>query len=164
MTRCRARRRWGASWGSQHGPAASLSLRGKRAGLGLVLVQGHGGPDERLQRRLGDLVIFVEVDGPPCISLEAGVEETRRILQRRPFGEGHLHDALVGLARADDAVVRPHRPPSPFPLLGDVGVCFLYERAETAEHLAPPVTQLLYPRIDQLRGRFALRRPLVLHA
>src|SRR4030095_583018 len=146
------RRRWGASWGWRRGRGASLSL-----------VQGHGCPDEPLQRRLVDLLALVEVDGAPCVSLEARVEETRRVLQRRPFGEGHLQDALVGLARADDAVVRPHRHPSPLPLLDDVGVGFLHERTETAEHLAPPVAPLLDPRVDQLRWRPALRRPALLH-
>ena len=85
-------------------------------------------------------------------SLETGVEEARRILQSRSFGEGHLHDVLVRLTRADHAVVRPHRNPSPLPLLDDFGVGFLDQGTEPAEHLAPPVAQLLDFRVDQLRG------------
>src|SRR4051812_1710008 len=62
------------------------------------LVQGHGGADESLQRLIVDLLALVEVDGAPRVSLETGVEEARRVLERRPLGEGHLHDVLVRLA------------------------------------------------------------------
>ena len=53
-------------------------------------------------------VAFAEVDRPPRVALQARVEEARGIFQRRALGEGHLHGALVGLAGADDPVVRPH--------------------------------------------------------
>src|SRR5262249_46693028 len=55
------------------------------------------------------------------ISVETRGEETGRILQRRAFGEGKLHDLLVGFARADDVVVRPNRI-HPLPLLDDIRV------------------------------------------
>ena len=71
--------------------------------------------------------------------VKTGVEEARRILQGRPFGEGHLDDVLVSLACTDQSVVRPHRHRSPLPLLDDVGIGFLDEGPEPAEHLAPPV-------------------------
>ena len=40
-----------------------------------------------------DRVALMEVDGAPGIAFEAGIEEARRVLQRRTLGEGHLHDA-----------------------------------------------------------------------
>src|SRR4029434_6415132 len=107
--------------------------------LGCGLVQGHGGANESLQRLLVYLLALVEVDGTPCVPVKTGVEEARRILQSRPFGEGHLHDVLVSLACADQSVVRPHRNPSPLPLLDDFGIGFLDQGTEPTEHLAPSV-------------------------
>src|SRR5918998_6160289 len=95
-------------------------IRGLALGPGLV--QRDRGADEILQRVLVHLVALVEVDGAARVPLEAGVEEARGILQRRSLGERHLHDALVGLAGADDSVVLPHRDASPLPLLDDFGV------------------------------------------
>src|SRR5215469_764741 len=88
-------------------------------------VQGHGGANESLQRLLVYLLALVEVDGTPGVPVKTGVEQARRILQSRPFGEGHLHDVLVSLACADQSVVRPHRNPSPLPFLYDIGIGFL---------------------------------------
>src|SRR5262249_54419726 len=93
--------------------------------LNFRLVQGHGGANESLQCLLVYLLALVKVDGTPCVPLKAGVEEARRILQSRAFGEGHLHDVLVSLACADQPVVRPHRNPSPLPLLDDFGIGLL---------------------------------------
>src|SRR5262245_8348137 len=139
----------------------SRAARGSAFGRGLV--QRHGGANEGFQRRLVYLLALVEVDGAPCAPLETGVEEARRILQRGPFGEGHLHDMLVGLARADQSIVRPDRN-SPLPLLDDFGIGFFDQRTEPAQHLAPPVAQLLDSRVDQLRRRLGLLRPALLHA
>src|SRR5438874_11814971 len=72
---------------------------------------------------------------------------------RGALGEGHLPDILVGLASADDSGVRPHRNPSPLPLLDHFGVGLLDENSDPSERLAPPITQLLDSRIYQLRGR-----------
>lgn len=49
---------------------------------------------------------FVNVDRAADVSVEARIEETARIAQRRAFGEGELHDFLVEFAGADDAAVR----------------------------------------------------------
>src|ERR1044072_6266302 len=87
--------------------ACRFPFRGSALGFGPV--QGHGGTNEGLQRLPVYLIALVEVDGAPRVPLQAGVEEARTILQSRPFGEGHLHDLLVGLAGTDQAVVRPHR-------------------------------------------------------
>src|SRR5215472_3100421 len=114
------------------------------------LVQAHCGANEGLQRSLVDLLALVEIDGTPGVALETRVEEAGRILEVRPFGEGHLHDALISLARADDSVVRPHRNASPLPLLDDPGIGLLDEAAEPAERRAPPVGELLDSRVDQL--------------
>src|ERR1051326_8538176 len=122
---------------SEGGPCGLSPFRGLALGCGLV--QGHGGANESLQRFLVYLLALVEVDGTPCVPVKTGVEESRRILQSRPFGEGHLHDVLVSLSCADQSVVRPHRNSSPLPLLDDLGIGFLDQAAEPAEHLAPPV-------------------------
>src|SRR5262249_19497777 len=69
------------------------------------------------------------------------------------LGEGQLHGRLVRLAGADDAGVLPHRNPSPLPLLDHVGVGLLDKTSAPSERLAPPITQLLDSRVDQLSGR-----------
>src|SRR2546422_10560724 len=69
-----------------------------------------------------------------------------RSLQRRALGEGKLHDILVGLASADDAVVRPNRSAHPLPFLDDVRVCFLDELAHPAEGFPAPVFFLMIRR------------------
>src|SRR5262249_37082774 len=94
-----------------------------------------------------DLVAVVEIDGTPGVAFEAGVEEARRVLQRSALGEGHLHDILVRLAGADHSGVRPHRNPSPLPLLDHIGNGLLNENSDPSVRLA------LYSRIYQLRGR-----------
>src|SRR4029453_4549380 len=83
--------------------------------VGFGRVQGDGGANESLQRLLVDLLALVEVDGTPGVPLETGVEAPRRARQRRPFGEGRLHDVRVRLAGAHHSVVRPHRNPAPLP-------------------------------------------------
>src|SRR5690242_12210089 len=72
-------------------------------------VQGHRFANERLEGGRVDFFSVANVDRATDVSVEARVEETGGILQRRALGEGQLHDLLVGFARADDAVVRPHR-------------------------------------------------------
>lgn len=122
-------------------------------------VQRHGGPNERLERLLVHFVALMKIDGTPGVAFEAGVEEARRVVQRRALEESHLHDTLVSLAGADDSGVRPHWNServgwfSPFHLLDDFGIGLLDEPADLCEPLAPPVTQFLDSRIDQLRGR-----------
>src|SRR5207245_8268776 len=116
-------------------------FRGSALGCGLV--QGHGGANESLQRLLVYLLALVEVDGTPCVAVKTGVEEARRILESRPFGEGHLHDVLVSLAGAYQSVVRPHRNPSPLPLLDDFGIGILDQGTEPAARVPPPVASPL---------------------
>src|SRR5215218_10268095 len=97
----------------------------------------------------------MDIDRAPDVAFKAGVEQSRRVLERSALGESQLHDALVCLAGADDAGVLPHRNPSPLPFLDNVGVGLLDERSDSRERLAPPVTQLLDSRIYQRRGRVA---------
>lgn len=111
----------------------------KPLAFGFRLVEVQGVANERLQRFLIDLLSLVKIDGPPCVPLETGVEEARRIVQRRPLRKRHLHHALVRLTRADQSVMRPHGHPSPLPLLNDVGIGFFDYGTEPAEHLAAPV-------------------------
>src|SRR4030081_2918469 len=107
-------------------------------------VEGDRLANERLEGGLVNFFSFVDVDRAAYVSVETRVEETGRILQRRALGEGKLHDILVGLASADDAVVRPNRGAgfgwfNPLPLLDDVRVCFLDELAHSAEGFPAPV-------------------------
>src|SRR6185503_14619766 len=114
----------------------------------------------RLERIGIDFIARVEIDRASRIAFEAGVEQLRRILQRRALGEGQFHVALVALAGADESVVRPHRN-VPLPFLDDVGICLLDDGAQTGERLAAPVVQFLDPGVDLFRGRLALSWILV---
>src|SRR5207247_10118172 len=107
-------------------------------------VEGDRLANERLAGGLVNVFSFVDVDRAACVSVETRVEETGRIFERRALGEGKLHDILIGFAGADDAVVRPNRGAGfgwfdPLPLLDSVRVCFLDERAHSAEGFASPV-------------------------
>lgn len=90
----------------------------------------------------------MKVDGSPGVAFETRIEETRRILQRSALEEGHLHNILVYLPCANQSVVRPHRYPSPLPLLDHFGVCLLDQSAEPGEHLPPPITKLFDSRVN----------------
>ena len=84
----------------------------------------------------------------PDIPVEARVEESRRVLQRRSLRECHLDDALVGLAGADDAAVGPHRRAGirrfhPLPLLDDLRVCRVDDFTHSRERLPSPVPKFL---------------------
>src|SRR6266540_2276256 len=131
-------------------------------------VEGDRLANERLEGGLVNFFSFVDVDRAAYVSVETRVEETGRILQRRGLGEGKLHDILVGFASADDAVVRPHRGAGfgwfdPLPLLDNVRVCFLDERAHSAEGFPAPVPELGDSFRDELRGRLALARARLFH-
>src|SRR5882672_140158 len=125
-------------------------------------VEGDGLANERLEGRLVNFFSFVDVDRAACVSVETRVEETGRIFERRAPGEGKLHDILVGLAGADDAVVRPHRI-TPLPLLDDVRVCFLDELAHSAEGFPAPVTEFSESFRDELGCRLAWARARLFH-
>src|SRR5258706_10360111 len=97
------------------------------------------------QRHEGGLIDFNslgDVDGAAYLAVETGVEESGRILQRRAPGEGELYNFLVGLASADNAVVRPHRSGHPLPLLDDVRVRLLDQPAHSLEGFPAPVPEL----------------------
>src|SRR5213596_2977487 len=148
--------------------AESLGLRFLRRFRLARTVEGHGLPDERLERGLVNFFSFVDVDRAAYVSVETRVEETGRILQRRALGKGKLHDVLVGFASADDAVVRPNRGAGfgwfdPLPLLEDVRVCLLDERAHSAEGLRAPVPEFGDSFRDELRCRLALARARPFH-
>src|SRR5258708_35542329 len=131
-----------------------LGVRGRLA-LGLRFlrrfrlartVEGDRLANERLEGGLVNVIAFVDVDRAARVSVETRVEETGRIPQRRALGEGKLHDILVGLASADDAVVRPNRGAGfgwfdPLPFLDDARVCFLDELAHSAEGFPTPVPE-----------------------
>src|SRR5262245_19691857 len=120
------------------------------------------------KRLLVELVVLVNVDRTPGVALEARVEQSRRILQRGSFEERELHDALVRLAGADPAVVRPDRNTrvgglAPLPLLDDVGIGLLDQAAKPGERLASPVAQLLDLRVDQVSRSLGLLRGILRH-
>src|SRR2546430_2295244 len=126
-------------------------------------VEGDRLANERLEGGLVNFFSFVDVDRAACVSVETGVEEAGRILQRRALGEGKLHDILVGFASANDAVVRPNRSAHPLPLLDDVRVCFLDELAHSAEGFPAPVPEFGDSFRDELRCRLALARVRLFH-
>src|SRR3981081_3447249 len=104
----------------------------------------------------------MQIDSAPDIAFKAGVEESRRVLERSALGESQLHDALVRLAGADQSIVRPNRN-APLPLLDPLRVSLFDESADMGEHLAPPVVEFLDPRVDQPRRGFALGRCALFH-
>src|SRR5688572_27129147 len=105
---------------------------------------------------------LTEIDSAPGVAGKAGVEQPRRVLERSALGESQLHDALVRLAGAHQAIVRPHWN-APLPLLDHLRVSLFDESADMGERLAPPVVQFLDPRVDQPRRGFALARCALLH-
>src|SRR5262245_8999140 len=135
------------------GPAMKLvgPLAARSPGLRLALpleIERHCSADEILQGFLIDLVAFVDVDGAPDIPIEAGVEETRRVLQRSSLGKRQLDDVLVRLSRADEAAVGPDGSPHPLPLFDDLRVCLVYDCAHFRERLPAPVPKFLDLLID----------------
>src|SRR5258706_1878015 len=126
-------------------------------------VEGDRLANERLEGGLVNFFSFVDVDRAAYVSIEARVEETGRILQRRALGEGKLHDTLVGFAGADDAVVRPNRSAHPLPLLDGVRVRFLDELAHSAECFPAPVHEFGDSFRDEFRCRLALARARLFH-
>src|SRR5437667_9631578 len=110
-------------------PSLSISLRLRLPGL----VEVDRLADERFDGGRVDFLTLLNVDRAPHVALEARVEQAGRVLQRRALREGELHDLLVGLARAEDAVVRPDRSAHPLPLLDDLRVRLLDELAHPAE-------------------------------
>src|SRR6185312_13935950 len=102
------------------------SATGAVAGLALLLplggrrrVQYSRGADERFECLFVDLVALMQIDRAPGVAFEARVEETGRVLERGSLEKGQLHDGLVRLAGANDAIVLPHRNPPPLPLFDD---------------------------------------------
>src|SRR5689334_1412685 len=117
------------------------------ATLGLVLE--HGGPDERLERGLVELVVLADVDRPPDLALEARSEQALRVGQRSALRERQLDRALVALARAEDAVMRPDRH-VPLPLLDHARVGGPDQPAHVRERLPSPIAELADPLVDVL--------------
>src|SRR4029077_7742983 len=107
------------SWGLRLGLCFALALE----------IERHCRADEILQGLLIDLVAFMDVDGAPDIPVEAGVEQTRRVLQRRSLCKRHLDDVLVSLSRRDDATVGPDRSPHPLQLFHNLRVRLVYQFA-----------------------------------
>src|SRR6476660_5375713 len=122
---------------------------------GLCAVQGDRGTDQRLEGALIEVIALMDIDRAPGVAFEAGIEQFCRVLERRALSEGQLDHALVRLAGADDAIVRPDWNASPLPLLDHLGVRLFDEGTDMGEHLAPPVAQFLDPRVDQPGRGFA---------
>src|SRR5271170_7372170 len=67
----------------------------------------HRGADELLEGSFVDLLPFAQVDRTPRVPFQAGIEELLRVFDGGSAGEGELHDLLVRLPCADDAVIGP---------------------------------------------------------
>src|SRR5262252_10459599 len=100
----------------------------------------------------------MKVDGAPGVALEAGVKDPRGILQLSTFEERQLHDVLVGLACAYQAVVGPDRYAPPLPFFDDFRVGLLDQGADPGKCLATPVAQPLDSRVYQARWCLGLPR------
>src|SRR5678816_2700765 len=121
-------------------------------------VQHDGSTHEVFQRVFVDLLALVDIDRAAHVAVEARVEQARRIFERGALRERELHLVLVGLARADDACVRPHRNPGvgrlyPLPFFDDVGIRRHDNVADFLERLSAPVTELLGALIDFFGSR-----------
>src|SRR5271163_1293775 len=74
----------------------------------------HRGADQFLEGCFVDRLPFAQVDRPPRVPFQAGIEELLRVFDRGAASEGELHDLLVRFPSADDAVMRPDRTPRHF--------------------------------------------------
>src|SRR5207248_5669481 len=97
------------------------------------------GLHELFERSLGELLPFVNVDGPPYVAFQARVEQPVRVLKGGTSGEGEFHHLRVGLTRANDPVMGPHRGAHPLPLFDDPGIRLLDEGAHARKHVATPI-------------------------
>src|SRR5262245_3155471 len=93
-------------------------LRRLAALLGLEVI-GDRRLDELRERGSVERVALLDVDRAADVAFEARRKETGWRRQRRAVRERQLHRALVGLARADDAGVRPAAN-VPLPLFDDL--------------------------------------------
>ena len=129
---------------------------GGSPGLRLALaleIKRHCCADEILQYRLIDLVAFVDVDGAPNISVEAGIEQTGRVFYRSSPGKGHLDVVFVRLCRADDAAAGEDGSSHPLHRFDDLRVCRVDDGTHFRERLPPPVSKFVDLRVDKCRGR-----------
>jgi hypothetical protein len=168
----RTRRRWRSILRARVREATSTRcdasllrlLRGFRLRFRLRgAVARDGFAHQRLERGRVDRLALVDVDGAAHVALEARVEEARGIVERRAFGKRELHGLLVRLARADDAVERPHGD-VPLPFLDDVLVRTRDQRAYAAKRVGAPVAEALDLRVDHPRRGRVIRRIACLHA
>lgn len=126
-------------------------------------VEGVRLAEESLKRVRVYLLALRNIDGAPGVAFQAGVEQSRRVLQRSALGEGHLHDALVGLASADHPLVIPNRNASPLPFFHHIRDGLFDEPPYLCQCIAPPVTQLGDPFADELGGRLTCCLWLTFH-
>src|SRR5678815_1463713 len=103
--------------------------------------------DERLECARVDLFALTDVNRAPRVAFEAGIEQARRVRDLGAVRERELHGLLVRLARADNAVARPHRN-VPLPLFGDVRVGVQNQRAHAGERLAAPAVEFTDALVD----------------
>ena len=83
-------------------------------------VQCHSGANERLQRLFINLVALMEIDGTPGVAFEAGIEEGLKGPPTRPFAKV-IFTTFLYVSSVQMIPVRPHRNPSPLPLLDRFG-------------------------------------------
>src|SRR5919198_568328 len=139
---------------------AALSSRWRGAGAEILR---HRGLYQGFERLSIEHLSLPDVDGATRVSLEAGVEEPLRVLQRGTPGEGQLDDLVIGLSRADDPGVGPHGHAQwvagldPFALLHDFRVRLVDHAANLRQGLGAPATQRPDPLVDETRGRVLVR-------
>jgi hypothetical protein len=130
-----------------------LFLRGAARALGWPGgVERSGGLDEGFECLFVERLALAQIDGAAGVAVEAGVEEAGRVVQRSALRKGQLHDGLVGLARADDPGLLPHRNPTPLHRLDHIGQSLPDQRPNPRQRLTTPVVQVLDMRVDLLGG------------
>jgi hypothetical protein len=112
--------------------------------------------DYLLEGRFIDLDALMQIDGAPCVAIQAGIEDTLRVFDRSALRESQLYMSLIGFAGADDPAVTPDWNSPPLPFFGNLRVCLCDQLADVGKRLAAPVAELCDSLGDQLRRRFAL--------
>ena len=91
---------------------------------GVRTILGYGGSNQIFQRRLVDLVGFMEVNCSRFLCIEPCIEELAWVRKICALEEVHLHISLESTHRYNQPIVRKHRS-VPLALFGDLGISFV---------------------------------------
>ena len=117
--------------------------------LGARTILGYRGSNQIFQRRLVDLVAFMEVNRSRFLCIEPCIEEPARVRKICALEEVHLHISLESTHRYNQPVVRKHRG-APLPLFGNLGISFVDDLTKPGYRFAAPVRQFRDLFVDKL--------------